>query len=184
MSDDGAMRDMITIDLFGGEQARGLCAQVRDLYAEVYAEPPYHEGPDDVAAFSSRFAQHTRDRGFALAAAYDGTRLVGLAYVATLEAGRWWRGATEAPPADVQAVDKAALYELAVRSAYRGRGLAHRLADTVLSDRPERWAVLLVNPTAPARAIYQRWGWRPGGSVQPQPGWPVNDTMIRSLDAG
>ncbi len=179
MTDDRAMTD--TIDLLDGEQARRIVDEVRDLYAEVYADPPYNEGPDDVAGFIDRFQQHTGSSGFALAVTRDGRQLVGMAYIATLEGGRWWRGALETPPADVQAVDKAGLYELAVRSAYRGRGPAHRLVHTVLADRPEPWAILLVNPDTPARSIYRHWGWQPAGSVQPQPGWPVNDALIRRL---
>lgn len=181
MTDDGRMDDTITVELLDGEHARQAASAVRELYAEVYAEPPYNEGPDDVAGFAERFDAQTRDRGFALAAARDTGRLVGMAYVATLEAGRWWRGAIDPPPADVQAVEKAGLYELAVRRAYRGRGLARRLVDAVLAGRTESWAVLLVNPDVVARAIYEKWGWRPVGGIQPQPGWPVNEAMVREL---
>lgn len=181
MTDDEPMTDTITISVLDGAAAREVADEIRDLYADVYAEPPYNEGPDDVAGFVGRFDKQTRGRGFTLAAARDSGRLVGMAYVATLDAGRWWGGALAEPPADVQAVDKAGLYELAVRAPYRGRGIARRLVDVVLDGRAEPWAVLLVNPEVPARAIYERWGWRPAGPVQPQPGWPTNEAMVLPL---
>lgn len=180
MTDDKAMTGP-SITLLQPPQARDIAEEVAELYAEVYAEPPYNEGPDDVAAFTDRYRQQTQQPGFALAAAYDGHRLVGMAYVATLEAGRWWRGALDTPPPDIHAADKAGLYELAIRRPHRGRGLARQLVHTALAHRPEAWAVLLVNPDTTAHTIYQHWGWQPAGLVQPQPGWPVNQAMTHSL---
>ena len=40
-----------------------------DLYRKVYAEPPYHEGEEQVAGFVERFAVESGDPGFTVVAA-------------------------------------------------------------------------------------------------------------------
>src|SRR5690606_4023337 len=50
------------------------------LYAEVYAEPPYLEGPDEVRAFRTRFAEHRRAPAFRLVAMFAADRLIGYLY--------------------------------------------------------------------------------------------------------
>jgi hypothetical protein len=41
----------VTISTHIGDAARPMLDAVASVYAEVYAEPPYNEGPDDVAHF-------------------------------------------------------------------------------------------------------------------------------------
>jgi hypothetical protein len=54
---------------------------------------------------------------------------------------------------------------------------------TLLADRPEPHATLLVHPDADARKIYPRWGWRQVGTNRPKPDAPVDDIMVRPLPA-
>lgn len=58
---DGAMANMITFDLLDGGQGKRIADEVRDLYAE----PPYNEGPDEVAGFADRYQRQTDSPGFA-----------------------------------------------------------------------------------------------------------------------
>ncbi|GIG56016.1 hypothetical protein Lfu02_03880 [Longispora fulva] len=130
------------------------------LYAVVFGEAPYHEGPDDVARFRAAYPEQTTDPGFALVAALRGETLVGAAFGVTYPAGRWWQRATQGPPAAVTGVDTFAVKEWIVHPDARGGGLGRRLLDALLTDRPEPFATLAANPLAPARQIYHRWGWR------------------------
>jgi hypothetical protein len=36
------------LTIYGTDTGNGQIDTVRDLYAEIYAEPPYHEGPEEV----------------------------------------------------------------------------------------------------------------------------------------
>lgn len=134
-----------------------------ELYADVFAEPPYREGPDQVARFRKMLTEEMDRPGFALTRAVDGGTLVGMAYGCTIPAGEWWHDAATPPLPEAIDVPKFAVMELAVRHDYRGRRLGHDLLGELLRDRAERVAILSVNPTAPAHAIYLSWGWREVG---------------------
>lgn len=52
-----------------------------DLYADVFAEPPYCEGPEQVARFRVLLIDEMDRPGFAVVRAVDHGTLVGMAYV-------------------------------------------------------------------------------------------------------
>ncbi|WP_194814951.1 GNAT family N-acetyltransferase [Nocardia sp. XZ_19_385] len=140
-----------------------------DLYAEVFAEPPYHERPGDVARFRELLTAELAEPGFDLVRAVEDDELIGMAYGFTLAAGTWWPNAATPPPPGALEVPKFAIMELAVRRSHRGRGLGRGLLDTLLRARTEPLAVLSVDPAAPADALYRAWGWRPAGYTNPHP---------------
>jgi GNAT superfamily N-acetyltransferase len=154
-------------EVLSGEQARSLVGQLQDLYAEVYAEPPYLEGPEMVERFAQRLADQWDVPGFSLVSAMEGGCLLGAAYGWTMAAGRWFRSATTEPPAELREASKFAVMEWMVRPDRRRRGIGRVLLDRLLAGRPEPWAVLASNPAAAARRIYERWGWKPVGGTKP-----------------
>jgi GNAT superfamily N-acetyltransferase len=158
---------MVLIHLLDGAQARHLADDLRELYAEVYAEPPYHEGPEHVAKFADLFSQDLQRAGFSLASAVDDGRLVGAAYGWTMASGEWVRDATNEPPDHIRSSPKFVIREWIVRRSHRGGGIGQRLLDLVLTERPEPYAILSANPDAPARSIYERLGWRHCGFSKP-----------------
>jgi hypothetical protein len=50
------------------------------LYARVFAEPPYWEGPEQVREFVTSYTQDTAKPGFAVVTAHEDETLVGFAY--------------------------------------------------------------------------------------------------------
>jgi len=73
--------------------------ELRALYSEVYAEPPYEWGEDHADLFAERFEVQRRQEGFALAEARDGAELAGFAFGVTLQPSTpWWRNLTTLPP--------------------------------------------------------------------------------------
>lgn len=156
------MNDAVTevrIRRLAADEVTGRMAELESVYAEVYAEPPYEEGPEMAADFSARLDKERRQPGFAmvLAESTDGS-LVGFAYGLTFGPDQWWRFAGDEPP-ETRGRPKFAVMELAVRSAWRGRRIGSALMSTLLADRPEPYATLCANPLAKARAIYESWGW-------------------------
>jgi GNAT superfamily N-acetyltransferase len=172
---------MIGYRLLGGSDVAPFVDAIRDLYAEVFAEPPYCEGPEDVARFVEHLADETTRDGFALTQAMDGPLLVGVAYGWTMPPGRWFRSPAGAPPPEIVDVPHFAIMEWMVRASHRGAGVGRRLLDLLLEGRPEPWAVLAANPQAPARRVYERLGWRMVGASQPDGGRPGMDTLALPL---
>ena len=156
-----------TYRLLDPQQALALTKQMRELYAEVYAEPPYCEGPQFVARFTEHYTEELDLPGFSLTAATDGELLLGACYGWTMVAGRWFSSPTVEPPAEIMNVEKFAIMEWMVRQPHRQLGIGRKLLDLVLTDRPEPYAILASNPDAPARQIYEkRLGWQFCGSTE------------------
>ena len=180
----------ITFLLRGGLDAVGRADEFAAMATEVYAEPPYGWSEDEAGEFARRFAVQCRQPGFVLAEARHGGYLVGYAFGMPLRpATSWWRHLTAPLPADVITEYPGrtfALVDLAVRAAWRRRGIGAALYGLVMADRSEERATLTVLPAAgPAQSAYQSWGWRKIARTRdPEPGAPVLDVLILTLPAG
>jgi len=144
----------------GRVTAAAVMPELVDLYAVVYSEPPYEEGPDQVERFRSALPEEINRPGFALITANAEGRLVGAAYGWTMGAGAWWSRADQDPPVPIRDTDKFAVMEWIVRPDRRGRGTGSELIRRLLDDRPEKYATLASDPRSPARKMYERAGWR------------------------
>lgn len=163
-----------------GVAAAPLFPALVDLYAVVYAELPYGEGPEQVARFADGLPAEAQRPGFTLVAAEDAGVLVGAAYGWTMPAGVWWQSADCEPPAEVRDVDKLAVMEWMVRPDRRGQGVGAGLMRRLLAERVEGWATLAANPDAPARGMYERQGWQRVAGSRLEWG-PVMDLLMLSL---
>jgi GNAT superfamily N-acetyltransferase len=135
-------------------------ADLEALYAEVYREPPYEEGPEMAADFVQQLAHQREQPGFSMvvAEAGDGS-LVGFAYGLTFPPDRWWRHAGNEPES-TKNHPKFAIMEFAVRPPWRGNRIGSALMAALLSNRAEPVGTLCANPAAVANKIYRSWGWR------------------------
>ena len=70
---------IVTTDYQPGQVA-SITTELKALYADVYAEPPYYETESDVAKFADRLAAQLRESSFFLVAAWDENRLAGYIY--------------------------------------------------------------------------------------------------------
>ncbi|MCW6004641.1 GNAT family N-acetyltransferase [Micromonospora sp. CPCC 205371] len=160
-----------------------LLDEIAELYEVTYAEPPYNGG----SVFRrERMLERTDSQkeapGFSLVAARDGTDLIGFSFGFTFGEGRWWGGkTTPEPPSEVLAPPKFAVIELVVAKAWRGRRLGTALMDAVLAGRAEPYATLLSEPDAPARRIYEHWGWKHVADVQPAEDAPYMHALVLPL---
>jgi hypothetical protein len=86
----------------GGEQAAGRLSELRALYSEVHADPPYEWADDHGYLFTERFEVQCRQESFALAEARAGRELAGFAYGVTLQPSTpCWRNLTTTLPPEV-----------------------------------------------------------------------------------
>jgi GNAT superfamily N-acetyltransferase len=177
----------ITYATVDGTHALPWVDRLVDLYAVVYAEPPYLEGPEQVARFADILPDETTRPGFALVTAAEG-ELVGAAYGWTMPAGRWWTRAETDPPAELRATDKLAIMEWIVHPARQRAGIGGRLLDLLLANRLEPWATLASDPRSDARRIYERHGWQmvglsrlPSGSPMHLLALPLPDVRVQEI---
>ena len=162
---------------------------VERLYGEIYQEPPYCEGPEDVADFVAGMPRRAAQPMFRLTLAVLERQPAGFGFGHQLvPETKWWQGATE--PID-DAVTREypnrtfAIIELAVLPEFRRRGIARALHDSLLSGHSEERATLLVRPEAKAaRAAYESWGYTRVGSIRPWPTAPVYNAMVLDLRSG
>ncbi|MCO6010215.1 GNAT family N-acetyltransferase [Actinoallomurus purpureus] len=171
---------------YDGCGAAALTEKVVGLYAAVFAEPPYAEGPEDVEDFRDLLAIEIPQPGFRLVTAEVDGELVGFAYAYSLrEATRWWEDITPSPAPEVTAERDGrtfAVKELAVAAPYRRKGIGRRLHGVLLARRSEERATLTVRPdAAPALAAYESWNWSQLGVIRPGGGEITYVVMVRSL---
>ncbi|MFC5723908.1 GNAT family N-acetyltransferase [Streptomyces gamaensis] len=155
----------ITVEHLEAPAAARAEEAFRRIYAEAFAEPPYRETEDDVAATFHRFRTAARERSFraALARTHTGEP-VGMALGRLLADG------------GQHGFD---LLELAVRAPWRGQGIARRLHDAVVESTGAEYVRLNVHPEAgAAQAAYRAWGYRKTGRARPVDGAELHDTML------
>lgn len=180
-------QEAIDVESMDGPQAARDESSFRIVYAEVFAEPPYSEGEDDVSDAFRRFRSQTRKSAFrgALARTRDGEP-VGIAYGYPLSAKtRWWNQLATPVHDDMRREDghrTFGLMELAVRAPWRGRGIAHRLHEAVLNGSEAERVLLNVHPdSAAALGAYRAWGYQKVGEARPWEGADLHDVMLLNL---
>lgn len=179
----------VTYERYDGEEAaRPQLDAFLPVYEEVYADPPYNEGPSDVAAFIESYIVHAQRRGMRLVLARDGDEIVGFTYGYLLPADTgWWSSVQDPLPEDFVREDGErtwVILELAVRKPWRRRGIAAGLHAALLDGLTVERATLTVRPeadAAPARAAYAAWGYRRVGLSHPWPEAPFYDAMVLQL---
>jgi GNAT superfamily N-acetyltransferase len=170
----------------GAEAARHM-DELRALYSEAYAGPPYEWGGEHAALFTERFQVQRRQAGFALVEARHDGELAGYSFGVTLQPSTpWWQNLTTPLPAEVTTEHPGrtfALVELLVRARWRRQGIAQAMHDLLLANRPEERATLTVLPAAtPAQEAYAKWGWRKVAEKRnPLPGSPLFDVLTIRL---
>lgn len=180
-------REAVSIRTYESRDAPSALDTILPLYAEVYAEPPYSEGPADIQDFVTSYARRAAEPGFRLEVAVepDGEP-VAFAFGHSLRTDtKWWDGLLDRVPDDlVREYDGRtfAIIELAVKRSHRRRGVATTLHRQLLTDRQEERVTLLSRPEAvPAQAAYHRWGYRVVGRLRPFADAPIYLARIRQL---
>jgi len=172
----------------GTDAAMGL-DDFLSAYEEVYAEPPYNEGPRDVAEFIEHYDAHTQRAGMRLILAREGAEVVGFAYGYYLAPDtRWWANLQDVqlPSAYTREDGRRTfvILEMAVRKPWRRRGISTALHERLLDGVEAQRVTLTVRPepeAAPARAAYVAWGYESLGTSHPWDDAPFYECMVRPL---
>ncbi|MFJ5608121.1 GNAT family N-acetyltransferase [Streptomyces sp. NPDC093221] len=154
---------------------------VRQLLIDVHADAYADQMDDEFHQRFPWFVDHWGAmNGFTCVVAYDGDEPVGFAYGAPAGTGReWWREYLVPAPEDPSTFS---VSELMVRPQWRKRGISERLHHSLLRDRPEALAVLLVDTThRRVEALYEAWGYRRVGTQRPFADSPLYAVMVAEL---
>ncbi|MGY4952204.1 GNAT family N-acetyltransferase [Streptomyces nigrescens] len=179
--------EAITIEPLDGPAAARAEPAFRLVYAEVFAEEPYEETPESVAATFRRFRSQVRKSTFRAALARTaGGEPVGIAYGHPLSAAAdWWNRLVTPVPAEIRREDGQrtfGLMEFAVRKRWRQLGVGRRLHEALLAGANEERVLLNALPAAEAaHAAYRSWGYRKVGEARPWEGAALHDVMALQL---
>ncbi|MFE2410811.1 GNAT family N-acetyltransferase [Kitasatospora sp. NPDC059408] len=160
---------------------------ILDLHVEVRGDFGLMHLPFySVERFGERLTGHSSRDGWEAVIGYDGGEPVGFCYVVPLgPTTQWWSSMiTPVPEGFTTETGQRTLAfnEIAVRSAWRGKGVSKQLHDEVMSGRTEERATLLVDPNAAdgkLKAVYESWGYSEAGSQQPFSDSPVFSVMMK-----
>ncbi|MHB6907233.1 GNAT family N-acetyltransferase [Streptomyces sp. DB-54] len=177
----------LTVARLDGPAAEQAEADFTLVHADAFAEPPYRETADDVAAAFRRFRSRTRRPAFraALARTADGTP-VGMAYGCPLAPQTGWWDTLTRPVSDAMRREDGhrtfGLMELAVRLPWRGHGIARRLHEALLDGIAAERVLLDVHPASEAaQAAYRSWGYRKVGEARPWGSADLHDVLVLGL---
>ncbi|MGP3975504.1 GNAT family N-acetyltransferase [Streptomyces sp. 8N114] len=184
------LSESVTVERMDGSAAAAAEEAFTRVYAEVFAEAPYDETPESVAANFRRFRSQTRKATFRAALARtSGGEPVGIAYGYPLSPSTgWWDRLTTPVSDELRREDGRrtfGLMELAVRAPWRRLGVARRMHDAVLADADEERVLLNARPDVEAaQAAYRSWGYRKVGEAHPWDGADLHDVMVLYLRQG
>ncbi|WP_404475776.1 GNAT family N-acetyltransferase [Microbacterium aerolatum] len=154
-----------TIRIWAGDAAE--LAAAADLYATVFAEPPYDENPQQSrTTFLDRVERYRSSApDFRLVLTWNDDEIVGLALGNGIAAGDWWRDRIvpqlpETAVAEWFDAECFSVIELATAPTRRRGGVGAKLLATLLDRLPYPAAVLSAYSDAePARRFYRANGW-------------------------
>src|SRR5829696_9199575 len=143
--------DEVRVETYDGPTAT-LTDDLRALYAAVYAEPPYRDGPAEVAEFVAEWRELLNQPGFRLVVARTAGQLVGFALGHVVEsASGWWAGIRPGPPGgdtadpvDSDSGHSFGIAEMCVHFFWRQRRFASSLHYVLLDGSSEPRVVLWV----------------------------------------
>ena len=176
-----------TVRLGGAPLAEALFDPIPNLYDEVFSQPPFAWEESEPEDHRKRLMRVMAEPTFGLTVALAEGALVGFAYGYTSapDSPRW-TGFTPPLSAGLTAEWPGrtfALVDLAVRGAWRGKGIGRRLVDELLSSRHEERAVHKTEPEViETGKFYVRTGWRRVGQrAIPDSSVPLWDVYVREL---
>lgn len=177
----------IALRHYGREQAADLRPVLLEVYAEIYEEAARSDPFASIDRFAEGLDAWSNRAGWTCTVGYDHGQAVGYAYGAPLAADtRWWGGLlTDVPQSAIAETGTRtyALSELMVRAPWRKTGVSRHLHDTLLQERDEERATLLVDQRHPkVRTLYETWGWKTLGDLRPrQKHAPLFHAMLINL---
>jgi GNAT superfamily N-acetyltransferase len=157
------------------------------VYGTSHAEPIRNDPWFSEDKFWQRLVElYAPGRDFATVSGWLDDEMIGYAFGSPRDNGaKTWQQVKEGLPGFPVPDDNEPLYifrEFAVHPDHQGKGYGRQIHNELLSDRPERLAVLYVRmDNVQATGAYLSWGWLKIASEQPFADSPVLHVMARTL---
>ena len=178
----------VTYETLEGREAEAQLDTLLPTYKEVFAEPPYRDGPKEVAEFIELFHIQAKRPGCRVVLAREGADVVGFSFGYQLPTdSQWWTALLEPMPEDFTRETNErtfAIIDLAVRKPWRRQGIAAGLHSRLLDGLSAERVTLTVRPepeAAAAQSAYAAWGYRTVGRSRPWDEAPLYDAMVLNL---
>jgi GNAT superfamily N-acetyltransferase len=175
----------LTVTYYTAADFVALEQRLVEVYTEVYQRETETDPFFSAERFTDRLHKHAAAPRWGCALGDIEGEPVGYAYGFARTAAYRWNGLQNGVPADQLAETDTrtfALCEVMVREPWRGTGIAHTIHEELISHRIEERSHLLVDKEHPrVRALYEQWGYRWMGTMQPFPDSPKYDSLIRTL---
>lgn len=138
-------------------------AEISSLFIASFAASPYNEAPEELQSIVQWGPDQLASPGGRLVVASHNGQVIAFALSQRLDQDNsWQRRLNEMLPildALITPPGTVIVQELAVRESFRGRGIAKQCIRELLSNRPERDAILGVfGQATQVREMYRRWG--------------------------
>jgi len=176
--------DVLTLSYYRREHLPQIRSMLVDVYAEVYAREAAQDPFFSVERFEERLSGHASGSSWACVAGEIDGQPVGYAY-GRLDSAREWRDILDPVGPGVRDYGEQGTFglcEIMVRQPWRGKGIARGIHDELMGQRQEARASLLVDSEHPkVRALYESWGYRKVGQMQPFEDSPRYDAMVLDL---
>lgn len=184
-SEIGTIAGRMRLTHYVRDDLEGIRSTLLDVYAEIYSAEIASDPFFSLDSFAERLKGHTAAPGWECVMGEIANDIVGYAYGFTLRPGSWW-GDLTTPVAEEDIQESGTrtfgLAEIMVREAWRKKGISRLIHESLVSARTEERTALLVERAHPkVRHLYEQWGYRFLGVLQPFPNSPQYDAMILSL---
>ena len=184
------MKNGVTFYALDGRQSSEHLDELRDLYLDVYADPPYEWGAEHADLFAERFSGQAAAAGFALVEARSGADLAGIAFGVTLQpTSPWWHNLLE-PLSEAVATEHPGRTSPSWNSwsAMPGEdstSLKRCMTCSFSAGRRNEPTLTVLPAAIPAQRAYAKWGWHHVARKRnPLPGSPVFDVLVKDLSKG
>ncbi|MEU0841850.1 GNAT family N-acetyltransferase [Streptomyces sp. NPDC005962] len=176
--------DVITLSTYQSAHLPEIRSTLLDVYAEVWAKEAATDPFFSIERFDDRLSGHASGGDWTCVVGELGGEVVGYAY-GRLDSVREWRemlSPVEPSVRNYGSDGTFGLCEIMVRLPWRGKGVARGIHDELMRQRAEERASLLVDhERRKVRALYEKWGYRLVGEIQPFSDSPRYDALVLPL---
>lgn len=175
--------EVLTLSYYVRAHFQRIRGSLLDAYSKVYVQKsadPFHS----VTRFEERLEGHASRPSWACVLGEIDGQPVGFAY-GRRDSIREWQDILHPMGPEVRhygSLGTFGLCDIMVCRPWRGKGIARGMHDELMSHQSEDRASLLVDSQRPkVRSLYESWGYRKVGQMQPFSDSPLYDAMVLHL---
>ncbi|WP_326596565.1 GNAT family N-acetyltransferase [Streptomyces sp. NBC_01803] len=176
--------EILTLSTYLPNHLPDIKQTLLDVYAEVWAQEAAEDPFFSLPRFEERLLGHATEGEWRCVIGEIGQQVVGYAY-GRRDNLQEWESVLHPISQDVADYGRQGtwgLCEIMVRSPWRGQGIGYAIhRELTRQQKGPRTSLLVDSRRSDTRAVYERWGYRKVGQMQPGPDSPLYDAMVLEL---